>query len=137
MHTSPVEKHEIDGIPVFKFHTSDRKAVDHYAVIVEPVLQEHIDQHQDKKPLCYIIDVSESGMFSIQYVTSVIGAVLSKFKYRPQHYLAYLTNNPKDKILVEMINGLTARNMAHTRRIYTPDQLQEAIDWLVEIRDSS
>lgn len=127
----------IEDIPVYEFYKNNRQAVDQYLEIAFPYVREHIEQGQVNHPYCYVLDVSRSGMYPINYLLQRSRAFLSEFEFVPEHYIAYITDNSSDTVLVNMIDGLTARNMAHTRRIFLPDELDKAIEWLQGVmRDS-
>lgn len=119
-----------DDIIIVKFFKSDRNAADAYMATILPEIKTHISGENADKPMLIVLDISDSGMFSLQYITQQMQVALAPLPRTPTIYIAYLSSDMQDKVLVDMMNSLNARKVAHTRRIFPTDKLDEAIDWL-------
>jgi len=116
-----------DDIFVVKFYKNDRTAADTYMARILPEIKQHSVAN---KPMLIVLDISIAGMFSLQYTAHQMQTALADISPVPIMYIAYLTNDMQDKVLVEMMNSLTARKVAHTRRIFPADGLDDALAWL-------
>jgi hypothetical protein len=130
MSDSLVIRKVIQDIPVYEFYKNNRQAVDQYLEIAYPYMKDHIDQGKVYQPFCYILDVSRSGMYPINYMVQRATVLMSGFDVPPPNYIAFIAKNPNDAVLVNMIDGLTARNMEHTRKIFPIEKFDDAIAWL-------
>lgn len=134
MNDNLVERLIVDDILVYRFYKNSREAVDTYLTLVDPDIGAHVEAVGGDKPMFYVIDVSRSGMFSVNYMRQRVDKLVGERPAVPVSYIAYITENPNDSILVNLINALTARQLAHTRKIFLADQFDEAIAWLVGVR---
>ncbi|MGJ3237707.1 MAG: hypothetical protein ACFE0Q_03275 [Anaerolineae bacterium] len=125
-----------DGVEIYHFRRVSRAAIDEFYSIAMPIFRAHIEQYQDKVPLCYVLDLSESGMFPVKYMMTKAIEEIGNEAYQPQHYIAYVTRTPQDKMLINILEQLAARNLAHTRKIFKPDQFDTALEWLKSVRIS-
>jgi len=122
-------------IVVYRFYAKSRDAVDKYLTLADPDIQGHIDAGNVDKPMFYVIDVSRSGMFSVNYMRQRVNKLVGEKPKMPVSYIAYVTDEPQDSILVNLIDALTARQLAHTRKIFAADKFDDAIDWLIVMRN--
>lgn len=125
----------VRGIPVYRFHKNNRQAVDAYLDIAIPYLKHHIETKGVDVPYCFALDVSKPGMYSISYMIGQLRERFTEFDKKPRDYIAFIAVNTTDEILVRMLDSLTSE-MAHTRRVFTPDQFDLAIDWLISMQKS-
>ena len=125
-----------DGVDIYHFQRSSRAAIDEFFRIAMPIYKDHVEQYQDSMPLFYVLDLSETVMFPVIYMMNKALREMSKFEYRPVHYIAYVIVNTQDKMLIDILAQLSARNLAHTRKVFKPDELKEAVAWLQEVRAS-
>lgn len=135
MDTPLVERLIVRGIHVYRFYDKSRQAADAYIKLAEPDIQEHIDTYPEDQPYLYVLDVSRSGMFSVNYVRDRVNEVVKRMPRWPESYIAYVTDNPGDSIMVELINAMTSRQLEHTRKVYKTEDFDLAIDWLVSVRE--
>ena len=134
MNSEFVKQEIIQGIPVYRFSKNHRQAVDDYLdQMAFPLLQAHIEADKVNTPICIVMDVSQSGMLPVNYMLGRVRQMFSQFKQLPEYYIAFITNKIDDSIVVRMIDGMTARNMANTRRIFSPEAFDDAIEWLVNV----
>lgn len=134
MTSSYITHSQDDGVDIYHFKRVTRGAIDEFYTIAMPIFEIHVKQHQDKVPLFYVFDLSDSGMFSIKYMIDKALKEINEIEYHPIHYIAYVIANTRDKMLIDILEQLTARNLAHTRKIFKPHELSEAITWLQEVR---
>lgn len=128
-----VERLIIRDIFVYRFYKNTRQAVDDYLKLVDADIQSHIDTNSADAPMFYALDVSRSGMFSVNYMRQRVNSIVGAKPRIPVSYIAYVTDNPNDSILVNLINALTARQLAHTRKIFPADDFDQAINWLISV----
>ena len=126
-----VERLVIRGILVYRFYQNTRQASDAYLKLVDVDIQSHIDAGYTDKPILYVLDVSRSGMFSVNYMRQRVSAMVKEKLFWPESYIAYVTDTPNDLVLVNLIDALTARELDHTRKIFRTEELDQAIDWLL------
>ncbi|GEM_PF-682517 len=131
-----VERLVVDDIPVYRFYKSTRYAVDEYLLLVDDERKAHIEAGKDDTPMYYAIDVSRSGMFSINYSIQRAYQLVSDKTKIPPSFIAYITNDPNDSVLVSIMDGMTDRRVTtQSRKIYTDDKFDDAIAWLVSLRE--
>lgn len=134
MEETLVERLVERDIIVYRFYKSSRLAVDQYLSIVDPDIEAHIATYGYDDPMFYVLDVSRSGMFSVNYMRERVNEVVKRHQKTPLSYIAYVTDNPADSVLVNMIDALTARQLEHTRKVFAAQQFDDAIDWLLSTR---
>jgi len=134
MTTDYIEHQHDKGIEIYHFRQVSRAAIDEFYSIAMPIFKSHVEQYQDNMPLFYVLDLSESGMFPVKYMMNKALTEMNKFEYRPLHFIAYVIANTQDKMLIDILSQLSARNLGHTRKIFKPDELDDAITWLHEVR---
>ena len=122
------------GVDIYHFKRVNRSAIDEFYTIAMPIFKIHVEQYQDTVPICYVFDLSDSGMFQVRYMMNKAIEEISNFDYHPTHYVAYVITNIHDKMLIDILEQLTTRNLAHTRKVFKPHELSEAVSWLQGIR---
>lgn len=135
MDTPLVERLIVRDIHVYRFYDKSRQSADAYIELASPDIKEHIETQPEDMPFLYVLDVSRSGMFSVNYVRDRVNQLVKTMPRWPESYIAYVTDNPGDSILVELINAMTSRQLEHTRKIYKTADFDQAIDWLVSIKE--
>jgi hypothetical protein len=128
-----VEINYVSGVTVYSFVNNSRQACDEYMAFFKIEMQKHVDAGKQDEPYPYILDVSKSGIFPIQYMIASTKPIIASFDPFPENYIAYVTSNLNDAILVNLISGMTARGFAHKRKLFHIDDFDEAIDWLTTI----
>lgn len=121
-----------NAIPIFHFHKITPPALEEYLETATPYLLNHIEIYEDRVPFCYVIDLSESGMFPVKLMMDKAKKVLNSIEKSPVHYVAYTIDDPRDEMLLSILDMLSARQLQHTRKIFTPDKLADAVAWLKE-----
>lgn len=121
-----------DGIDIYHFYSVSRPAIDTFYDIAMPIFQDHIDQYADSVPLFYVLNLSDTGMYPVRYMMNKAVEEIAKKAYHPQHYIAYVTSNPQDNMLINILQQLSTNNLEHTRKVFLPHQVDEAIMWLKE-----
>jgi len=125
-------------IVVFRFYKSTRQATDEYLHLVEDYRKEFIEKYTVEQTMFYVIDVSRSGMFSVNYATRKMSELLTDKTQIPKSYIAYVIGNPADKLLFDVISGVAARQTTtQSRKVFMAEQYDDAIDWLLSIREDS
>lgn len=128
-----VEMEYVRGVTVYRFLNNTREAFDEYLKIFKVEMQKHIDAGNQDKPYPFILDVSKSGMYSINYMMRATKPVIASFDPFPENYIAYVTKNMNDSVLINLLDSLTARGFAHKRKLFHIDDMDKAIDWLLTI----
>ncbi len=130
-----VEQLTVRGITVYRFYNNSRDAVDSYLnTMAFPLLKEHVKNNLTNVPLCIVMDVSRTGMLPVSYMLTRIRQNFSLYETLPEYYIAFIIKNLDDELMVRMIEGMTVGSLAHTRRTYSAEAFDEAIDWLVTIQ---
>ena len=132
-----VEKLIVRGIPVYRFYKNTRDAVDQYLNMIVADTNVHIEAGNVDKPMAYVLDVSQSGMYSLNYMRTRAADFIKQKAKMPENFIAYLTDNPNDTSLVNMLNALARRDLESTRKIFKTEELDQANDWLVTIQEQS
>ena len=127
----------VRGIAVYRFESNSRFAFDEYLEIFKVDMQKHIDAGKQDQPYPFILDVSKSGMFPINYVVQQTKPVIASFDPFPENYIAYVTSNMNDSVLINLIDGMTARGFAHKRKLFHIDNIDDALNWLSSIDSPS
>lgn len=126
-----VHFYEENGIYVCVFYKNSRQAVDDYSQAAWKMLQAQAAEYGAPRSNCFLIDVTQSGMFSVTYAAQRMTTLFKNAAFTmPEQYVAYVTSNLADDMIVRMMNGLTLRNMQHTRRVFHDKQRDEAFEWL-------
>jgi len=134
MKTNYIEHRHENGVEVYHFKAVTRAAIDEFYTIVRPIYAKHVEQYEDKIPLFYVMDLTESGMFPVKYMMNKAIQEISVHKYQPQQYVAYVITNTQDQMLINILEQLALRNLANTRKIFKPEQLDAAVQWLQDVR---
>jgi len=129
-----VEREKNQDIIVYRFHQSGRKAVDQYLELISQDAVQHLESKQSSKSMFYVIDVSASGMYPLNYMRREATRVMGTFDAFPKSYIAYVVDNPNDSVLVNMVNAITIRELQNSRRVFKVEQMDDAIAWLIEER---
>lgn len=137
MNDTLVEKLIIRGVSVFRFYKNNRDAVDQYLTLIDADIQAHIDAGNLDEPMTYVLDVSRSGMYSLNYMRTRAVDFIKQRDKSPESYIAYVTDKPNDSILVNMLDALATRDLDNTRKIFKTEDLDGAIDWLLSIKKQS
>jgi len=130
-----IEKLIVRGIPVYRFYKNTRDAVDQYLTIISADTDTHIEAGNVDKPMTYVLDISQSGMYSLNYMRTRAATLIKQKEKLPENYIAYVTDKPNDAILVNMLNALATHDLESTRKIFKTEELDQAIDWLLAIQD--
>ena len=132
-----VEKFDIRGISVYRFYKNNRDAVDQYLTLIDADAQAHIDAGDVDKPMAYVLDVSRSGMYSLNYMRNRASVIIKLKSEFPASYIAYVTDKPNDAILLNMVNAMATQDVDNTRKIFKTEDLEQAVDWLLGIKNNS
>ncbi len=130
-----VEKDEIKGIIIYRFFKNNRDAVDQFLLLADEAAYTHLASDNADKPMLYVLDVSRSGMFSLSYSQQKAKPLVEKHKSSLSSYIAYVIENLNDKILVDMFDAMTARKLQSTRKVFHTQQMDEAVEWLISVRE--
>lgn len=130
-----VEKDEIQGITIYRFFKNNRDAVDQFLLLADEAAYIHLASDNADKPMLYVLDVSRSGMFSLSYSEQKSKPLVEKHKPSLSSYIAYVIENLNDKILVDMFDAMTARKLQSTRKVFQTQQMDEAVEWLLSVRE--
>jgi hypothetical protein len=130
-----VEQLTVRGISVYRFYKNTRDAVDQYLATIDAEADTHIKAGNVDKPMIYVLDVSRSGMYSLNYMKTRAGSLIKQRDKFPDSFIAYVTDNPTDSILVNMVNALASRDLDNTRKIFKTEEFDQAIDWLLSMKE--
>jgi hypothetical protein len=118
------------GIIYAVFTNNSRQAVDTYIDQMIIVMEKHIASAGVNVPMRTLLDVTQSGMFSVKYASTVVTERLQAYPSRPEQFYAYVVNSMQDEAVIQMMDAILARRLQHQRRVYTADQYDAAVAWL-------
>lgn len=134
MKFSYVTQEQVGEIIVYHFHQSHRRAVDEYLDHMgSPLLKERVDAGLIDTPIRIVVDLSESGMFPVNYMAGRVRDMFDQYEKVPTYYIAYIIKDTSDSVMVKLIEGMTTGYMSHTRHMFTHDQFDQAISWLEDL----
>ena len=129
MSTANVTLNIVDNVHIFTFHNSSRRAAKEYVNMGGIKLREWIDAY-DKTPFPVILDISKSGLFSVSYVKELTQKDFESLPFLPEIHLAYVTDKPHDIMVINTLNPMAANHLNNTRRVFSPKEMDKAIEWL-------
>lgn len=114
---------------IFKDNT--RSAVDEYI----QVLLEHAEHLRSvgemTAPIPIIIDVTQSGIYSLPYSRVKIAELTTQVQDMPRAYFAYLISHEQDRFIIENFNYTGNTREKDTRQVFTGAQRGKAVAWLL------
>lgn len=126
-----VSQDKVGEITIYHFAQSHRQAVDDYLQqMAEPLLNAHINAGKVDEPIRIVVDVSQSGMFPVNYMFNHVKTLFAKHEKVPQYYIAFVVRDTGDAMLVQLVDSIAVGSFSNTRRVFTIDQMDDAIDWL-------
>lgn len=127
----------LNQIDVYHFTSNSSQAVDEYFEMAAPKLAAFIEHGDLALPYCFALDISDSGMFSINYSMAKMKAFFGKYKVLPELYIAYIVSNKADTMVINWLNWITTRKLSNTRRIFTNEERDQAFAWLTQILEAA
>lgn len=118
-----------DDVHIFTFKNSSRNACKEYIALVSENLPGWIEKY-DRRPFLVILDVSESGLFSISFVKELTLRMFDSLPFVPTLRIAYVTDSPQDIMVINTLNPATVNILNNTRQVFSPDDMDAAIAWL-------
>jgi hypothetical protein len=120
--------HENDDVHEFKPLISTRDVIQPYMDVLDRIMPETIEQN---KPCALILwDLTDTQIFPLRLQKGYFKKMVEKYPKIPIAYVAYLTDRHSD---ITLINAhFTVRK--DTRKIFSTQQHQDAIDWLTDCR---
>ena len=132
MTASSVTVDYIRGIPVFCFANNSRMACDEYIKLFGEELQKNyyaVENPNSHYPS--VMDLSQSGMFSIKYMADKLKQAHIALENPPQMITAYIIQNVQDETLFGLVNNMKISAVSLTRKIFHEGEMDEAINWLL------
>ncbi len=119
------------NIPIFKFVDNSRTACDEYVELFGIELQKNFYEADNPSSIypC-ILDVSQSGMFSIKYMSDRLSKAHTNLENPPEMIIAYITHDLQDEALLSLIEQMRISAVSLKRKVFHETQLEEALDWL-------
>lgn len=112
------------GIHEFIFNKADRRAVDEYIDYLKVILP----ASDNNTPWLSVLDMSSSGMVPIRYALSVVTDFSKPYLEKRANRTIVIHNagslGEMTRVMVNPINDKV--------RFVTPDQVDDALDWLME-----
>lgn len=120
------------GVHIFTFFDNSRRAADEYLRVADDALAEWVESGNGAIPFRLLLDISQAGVFPLQYTLNKSRQLVSKFTGLPPRKIAFLTDSAKDIALLRSILHLPNSNWRNKRRIFPPTQREDAIAWLYQ-----
>lgn len=119
----------VDGVHIFRFKDSSRRACKAYVEMAGVKLREWIEKY-DRRPFPLILDISKSGLFSVSYVKELTAKNFQTLPFLPEIYLAYMTDSAQDIMIIGTLDPMARNQLNNTRRVFSTKDMDKAIDWL-------
>jgi len=120
--------------PVFEviFADNSRSAVDEYVEAVLQFAESLRGTEAMNRPIWLLIDVTQSGIYSLQYSRTKIGELVKQINDIPKAYFAYLVEDAQDRYVIENFSMTGNPRQKDTRQVFTGAERDKAIMWLIE-----
>jgi len=121
------------AIPIFHFANNSRSACDEYVALFGVELQRNYYQADNPKPhYPVVLDISQSGMFSIKYMSDKLSQAHTNLQNPPEMIIAYIAHDLKDKTILSLVEHMRISSVSLKRKLFLDTQLEDALDWLEE-----
>lgn len=126
-----IRKHTNPDIFEIIFKDKSRDAVDEYAEAILEYGMSLRDENKLNRPIYIIVDISQSGLYSLQYALTRIRTNIVQLSDLPRAYFAYITDDHGDRILINQFAFMQNSRSKDSRQVFGSDQRDEAIAWLL------
>ena len=126
--------HDPDIVEII-FKNKIPAAVDEYAEVVLQYGTNLIEQNKLDKPIYIIVNVNQSGLYSLNYAMTRIKENVIKLKSLPRAYFAYITDNHDDKLIIERFGYLPNSRNKDTRRVFGSHERETLMEWLLSNKE--
>lgn len=119
--------------PIFEviFKDNTRSAVDEYIQAILIFSDGLRESNRLDRPIYMLIDVTQSGIYSLSYSRQKIGELVQKIGDIPKAYFAYLVDDTQDRFVIESFQYTGNPRQKDTRRVFTGAERDQAIAWLL------
>jgi len=115
---------------IFKDKTVD--AINEYVEAMLLMAQDVKDRGKLDQPLYIIVDVAESGLYSLRYaLTRIKENLIPKVNYLPSIYFVYITDDLSDRMLIEQFKYMDNTRAKDSRKVFGTNERDKAITWLL------
>lgn len=124
--------HRDPDIFEFKFRNNTTTAINDYISAMFMLLKDRRDQNKLHQPIHVIVDVAESGLYSLRYaLTRIKEDLIPHTTDIPRIYFAYITDDSGDRMLIEQFQYMQNTRQKDSRKVFGSDERDKAIDWLL------
>lgn len=123
--------HQDPDILEIIFKKNTRPAVDEYVQAMLSYANDMREMGKLDQPIYMIIDVSQSGMYPLNYGTAEIAKIIPKLKGIPNAYFAYIVDHSQDSFIIEQLKHFSSTRNQDSRRTFTGADRDKAIEWLL------
>lgn len=113
------------------FMDSGRKAVDEYAQVVLEYAQYLRDNNKLNQSVYIILDITQSGMYPINYGIKKLSEMLDHISDLPKTYGIYITDDSNDRYMIEQLGHFDSTRKQDSRRIFGSNERENGIEWLL------
>ena len=126
-----VIQHSAPDIFEVIFIDNSRDAVDEYVDAILKFADTLRKSDKMNHPIWLLIDVTQSGMYSIPYGRAKIGELVKQVGDVPKAYFAYLVEDVKDRYIVENYKHVGNPRQQDMREVFSGAERDKAILWLL------
>jgi len=113
------------------FANNSREAVDEYVDAILNFAESVRKSDKMNHPIWLLIDVTQSGMYSIPYGRAKIGELVKQVGDVPKAYFAYLVKDASDRYIVENYKHVGNPRQQGIRKAFSGVERDKATAWLI------
>ncbi len=113
------------------FKDNSRAAVDDYVQAIHVFAEQLRAKNALDKPIWMLIDVTQSGLYSLQYSRAKVAELIKQIQDIPKAYFAYLVENHNDRYVIENFSMTSNPRQQDVRMVFSGAERDRAITWLL------
>jgi hypothetical protein len=126
-----VTYHSMPDILEVVFNNNSTSAVDEYWVALEKYVKHLQAQDQLDQPIRIIIDITQSGLYSISYTIVRVKRSPLAVLNLPRTYIVYFTDDVKERFLIDRFSETPNTRAKDSRRVFSSREREIALKWLL------
>lgn len=124
--------HHDPDIFEFIFKNNSTDAINDYVSAMFVMANYLRDENKLHQPIHILVDVAESGLYSLRYaLTRIKDDLLSRTQDLPRAYFAYITDDTGDRMLIEQFQYMQNTRQKDSRKVFGTTERDQAISWLL------
>ena len=125
-----VTYHESPDIVEVVFKDKSEDAIDEYVDVVVRYANQLRAQNKLDQSILIIMDITQSGLFSIKYSVEKISEIIPQMHDMPDAYFAYITDKPDERFMIERLNYFESTRKQDIRKVFRSEERAAAMAWL-------